>query len=82
MRFKLLAGKHQSGSRQRDQKTRKVLKDTRQDYAAYRNGKPQRHPVTGEELPDEIETDIDLAARFGAEKFERLDKPITSTAKG
>ena len=73
MRFRLLAGKHQSGTGRHGNNDLK-------NYAAYRNGKPRTDPRTGEELPDVIETEIDLAARFGAEKFERLDKPIT--AKG
>ena len=73
MRFRLLAGKHQTGTGRHGNNDLK-------NYAAYRNGKPRTDTRTGEELLDVIETTIDLAARFGAEKFELL--PDLQTAKG
>jgi len=72
MRFKILAGRHQTGHGRFDS-------DTLQHYAAYNNGQP-RLDAEGNPLPDEIETDRDLVKLFGRQKFERLDKP--STEKG
>ena len=74
MIFRLLAGKHQTGTGRHGNNDLK-------NYASYRNGKPRTDPKTGEELPNVIETDIDLAARFGREKFELLDDPKTAKGK-
>ena len=62
MRFRLLHGKHQSG-------TGRHGNDGLRDYAAHRNGKPRTDPGTGEELPNVIETTIDLASMFGSDNL-------------
>ena len=64
MKFKLLAGRHESGSK----------KDGIKYYSArdLHTGLFKKGP-DGKEMPDTIETDIDLTRMFGQNKFQLIE---------
>ena len=73
MRFKLLAGRHESGSRKEG--TLRYYSARDRHTGLYKKG------PDGKEMPDVIETDKDLARMFGQNKFQLLPDVKTSSKK-